>query len=151
MASDWPGGSGEGAHTLAIAATMREQRTGTAVWLDRHLAAGAKVFYKVRSPGRVEGGRDWLLRPGGPLRAPVALATGQLEVMDLVEVARVAGDADEGCGSCRSPRWRAAWRRGGGGSRCRRRAPAGRWPTRRRSPSTCGRRAPPSTSPPGLR
>jgi anti-anti-sigma regulatory factor len=87
-----PAGAGEGVHTLAVAATVHEQRTGTAAWLDHHLAAGTKVFYKVRP----DDGRDWLTGPDGPPRASAALASGQLEVMDFAEVVRVAGGTTEG-------------------------------------------------------
>ncbi|WP_018333872.1 STAS domain-containing protein [Actinomycetospora chiangmaiensis] len=89
-------GPGEGVHTLAVAATVHEQRTATAAWLDRQLAAGTKVFHTVRPDDWPGGGRGWLTAPGGPTRAAAALAAGQLEVMDFTEVLRVAGGTLEG-------------------------------------------------------
>lgn len=86
----------DGAHGLLVADTDRERRVGTAAWVDRQLADGAKVYYK----GWLDDGEDprdhWITGRGGAPSARAALATGQLEIMGFPEVVSICGGTTEG-------------------------------------------------------
>jgi anti-anti-sigma regulatory factor len=87
--------TGASRHTLLVSGTVDRGRRGTASWLEQQLAHGAKVYYK---GWLVEGGRPdqhWLTGPAGPRGARDALASGQLEFLDVpTVVARSGGTAD---------------------------------------------------------
>lgn len=86
---------GDRAHSLLVSETDRDQRVGATAWVDEQLSGGAKVFYKAR-PEVWGGDPHWLLGPGGTPRASRALTTGQLEIMDFVEVVQAAGGTTQG-------------------------------------------------------
>ncbi|MEJ2866243.1 STAS domain-containing protein [Actinomycetospora sp. OC33-EN08] len=84
------------AHLLQVAESDHAQRVGTAAWLDRELAFGAKVFYKgwLGDDGRLE--KHWLAGPGASVRTRRALETGQLEFMDFPRLVDLVGGTAEG-------------------------------------------------------
>jgi hypothetical protein len=61
------------AHALHVADSGHVQRVGTAAWVDRELAFGAKVYYKgwLGDDGRVE--KHWIAGPEGTRRTREAL------------------------------------------------------------------------------
>lgn len=71
------------AHLLQVADTDHAQRVGTAAWLDRELAFGAKVFYKgwLGDDNRIE--KHWIAGPEASRRTREALRSGQLEFLDF--------------------------------------------------------------------
>ena len=71
------------AHALHVADSGHAQRVGTAAWVDRELAFGAKVYYKgwLGDDGRVE--KHWIAGPEGTRRTREALRSGQLEFLDF--------------------------------------------------------------------
>ncbi|MCD2187737.1 STAS domain-containing protein [Actinomycetospora soli] len=84
------------AHLLQVAESDHAQRVGTAAWLDRELAFGAKVFYKgwLGEDGRLE--KHWIAGPQATVRTRRALETGQLEFMDFPRLIDVVGGTAEG-------------------------------------------------------
>ncbi|MDL5159159.1 STAS domain-containing protein [Actinomycetospora termitidis] len=84
------------AHLLQVAESDHAQRVGTAAWLDRELAFGAKVFYKgwLGDDGRLE--KHWLAGPQASVRTRRALETGQLEFMDFPRLVDLVGGTAEG-------------------------------------------------------
>ncbi len=80
-------------HTLLVSESDRQRRAGVARWVDDELAAGAKVLYTGRLDpgGTVE--RHWIAGPGGPRGARQALASGQLEFVDIVAALEATGGA----------------------------------------------------------
>jgi anti-anti-sigma regulatory factor len=85
-----------GTHLLLVCDTEAAQRARAAGWLEEQLTDGAKVFYKARPRGWDGGDPGWLLGAGGAPRAPRALATGQLEILDFAAVVDVAGGTTAG-------------------------------------------------------
>lgn len=81
-------------HTLLVSETDRHHRAGVSQWVDDELGAGAKVLYT----GHLDHGgvdRHWLVGPDGPRSARSALASGQLEIVEMAAVvARTGGLAD---------------------------------------------------------
>ena len=71
------------AHALQVTDHGHAQRAGTAAWVDRELAFGAKVYYKgwLGDDGRVE--THWIAGPEGTRRIREALRSGQLEFLDF--------------------------------------------------------------------
>jgi ABC-type transporter Mla MlaB component len=71
------------AHALHVADHGHAQRAGTAAWVDRELAFGAKVYYKgwLGDDARVE--THWIAGPEGTRRTREALRSGQLEFLDF--------------------------------------------------------------------
>jgi anti-anti-sigma regulatory factor len=84
------------AHLLQVADTDHAQRVGTAAWLDRELAFGAKVFYKgwLGDDGRIE--KHWIAGPESSRRAREALRSGQLEFLDFPELIARCTSASDG-------------------------------------------------------
>ncbi|HEY2192737.1 MAG TPA: STAS domain-containing protein [Actinomycetospora sp.] len=84
------------AHALHVADNEHAQRVGTAAWVDRELAFGAKVYYKgwLGDDGRVE--KHWIAGPEGTRRTREALRSGQLEFLDFPTLIERCAEAPEG-------------------------------------------------------
>jgi hypothetical protein len=84
------------AHLLQVAESDHAQRVGTAAWLDRELAFGAKVYYKgwLGEDRRIE--KHWIAGPQATVRTRRALETGQLEFMDFPRLVDLVGGTAEG-------------------------------------------------------
>lgn len=83
-------------HTLVVAPTDRARQAGAAAWVDRELAAGAKVYYKGWAPEPPA--QHWLTGREGSERARTALASGQMEFLDFPTVVERAGGNAVGLG-----------------------------------------------------
>ncbi|MDD7968857.1 STAS domain-containing protein [Actinomycetospora lemnae] len=83
-------------HTLLVAAGVEHGRRGTASWIERELALGAKVLYKGWLPAGQRPDQHWIAGPAGPRGARDALATGQMEFLDLPTVVERTGVTAEG-------------------------------------------------------
>jgi anti-anti-sigma regulatory factor len=84
-----------GAHTLLVADSVQHGRRRAASWVERELVGGAKVYYKGWLAEGQRADQHWITGPAGPRGAREALATGQLEFLDIpTVVARTGGAAD---------------------------------------------------------
>lgn len=73
-----------GAHALLVSDTDAHRRAGVTRWVAGELAAGAKVIYSGRLPaGATSLEQHWLTGPTGPRGGREALATGQLQLLDI--------------------------------------------------------------------
>ncbi len=83
------------AHALHVADHGHALHAGTAAWVDRELAFGAKVYYKGwLHDGRVE--NHWIAGPEGTRRTREALRSGQLEFLDFPALIELCEGTTEG-------------------------------------------------------
>lgn len=81
-----------GAHTLLVSESEVHRRAGVTRWLARQLGAGAKVIYAAwLAPRASTPEQHWVAGPSGPRGTHEALASGQLELVDLPAVLRRTG------------------------------------------------------------